>query len=118
LIIDEHRHIGRCAPRGVITKEEILDELDRLGVDYAVLAPDQRPVDEDTISLETEVIRSQDAFRIAQEYLETGRVTPEVEATQRDVPYHDDLRRLVTGENAGRLLKTGTATALRWKCPR
>ena len=103
MIIDEHRHIGLCASRGVIAKEEILHELDRLGVDCAVLAPGQRPVDEDTISLETEVVRTQDAFRLAREYLETGRMTPEAEAAQRDVPYHDDVLDAVR-TSSGRLL--------------
>lgn len=103
MIIDEHRHIGLCGSRGVITKEDILGELDRLKVDCAVLAPGQRPVDEDTISFEKEVSRTQDAYHLAEDYLETGRTTPEVAAAQRDVPYHDDVLDAVRTSN-GRLL--------------
>jgi len=65
VIIDEHRHIGNCAARGNPTMADILCELDKLGVDCAVIASGSHPVDE-PVSRQDEYASTMDCYRVAE----------------------------------------------------
>lgn len=102
MIIDEHRHVGYCGSNGTRTSGEIIAEMDRLGVDRAVVAPSGME-DKGAITEEEDLERQRALMDVLQRCIEEGYVTPEVEARRRGSIDHSDVLDAVR-EHGGRLL--------------
>ena len=90
MIIDEHRHVGYCGSNGTRTAGEIIAEMDRLGVDRAVVAPGGM-TDEGPMSQEEDVARQRVLMEAVRRCIEGGRVMREVEERRRRRIDHDDV---------------------------
>ena len=102
MIIDEHRHVGYCGSNGTRTAGEIIAEMDRLGVDRAVVAPSGM-VDEGPVSEEEDVAGQRALMEAVRRCIEGGEVTREVEARRGRRIDHNDVIEAV-GEHGERLL--------------
>ncbi|MFH0963860.1 MAG: amidohydrolase family protein [Planctomycetota bacterium] len=90
MMIDEHRHVGYTRANGTRTAEEIIAEMDRLGVDRAVIAPSGMK-NEPQVSDEEEVAGQRKLMEAVRECIEGGRVTPEIEERRRGLVDHEDV---------------------------
>jgi len=90
MIIDGHRHVGYCRENGTRTSEEIIAEMDRLGVARAVIAPSGME-DEGEVSVEEGAAWQKTLMAEVGSYLETGRVTPALETLRRKPIDHGDV---------------------------
>jgi len=94
MIIDGHRHVGYCRENGTRTSEEIIAEMDRLGVARAVIAPSGMD-NEGEVSLEEGAARQKALMAEVGAYLETRRVTPAVEGLRRKRIDHGDVLKVM-----------------------
>lgn len=79
-VIDEHRHIGYAASRPTRAAADIVAEMDRLGVDHAVIvAGAAKP-----LTREEELAAETDTYAIVEEYLQTGESNACIERLQRE----------------------------------
>jgi predicted TIM-barrel fold metal-dependent hydrolase len=99
IVIDEHRHIGYAASRPARTAADIVAELDRLGVQCAVvIAGAARPATRDE-----ELAADEDTSGLVEEYLRTGATTPRIEQFHRHV-YDQSLVFEAVAAHPGRLI--------------
>lgn len=99
VVIDEHRHIGYASSRPARLAEDIVRELDQLGVGHAVIvAGDAKPA-----TREEELAEEKDTYPIVEEYLHTGRLTPDIECLHRQVCDQSLVFKALKARN-GRLL--------------
>ncbi len=105
MIIDGHRHVGYCRENGTRTSEEIIAEMDRLGVARAVIAPSGMD-NEGEVSPEEGAAWQKTLMAEVGAYLETRRVTPAVEGLRRKRIDHGDVLE-ATRRHGDRLAGTG-----------
>ena len=97
--IDEHRHIGNCGSRKEVLAEDILKDLDECDVDKAIIAPGSHKIK----TLDEEVKYTADFFSAVKMFFDTGEITPQIEAFQKNTPCHDKVIEAIE-QNSDRLL--------------
>ena len=103
MTIDEHRHIGVCGGRATRRTDDIIRELDRLEVDFAVVAASGVAREAQPPSREQEYRETMETFESVDQYFKSGRVTPMIENLQSSGIDHEELLDAVRS-TSGRLL--------------
>lgn len=105
MIIDEHRHIGVCGGRAVRRADDIVQELDKLGVDHAVIAASGVAKEAALMPRDQEYSETMEQFRLMGDYFKTGQLNDQVRAYQAMTVDHGELLEAVRSTD-GRLIGT------------
>jgi len=94
MVIDEHRHIGHCHSNGWVGANDIIGEMDRLGIDRAVIVPSGLAGGL-RMSPEEDEARQQRRMKAVQACLDGGEVSEEAAEMRRDDVDHSEVLKAV-----------------------
>jgi len=95
MIIDDHRHIGNCEGRGIITYEMILDDMKKKRIDVSVVCPGGA-ADEDREMARDEAVEKEMALLAeAGSYFADRKITPLIERMRKRRIGHSKVKEAI-----------------------